>query len=85
MANSKLAWFCHCPAKIRLMITTHSSETAKKMAIRFILENIDYRKRCLFLQEIIAMSKVNDTWRQALSVFFDGPIKNLSLKVFSKN
>jgi hypothetical protein len=67
------------------MISTQSSEIAKKLALQFILENIDYRKRCLFLQEIISLSKVNDTWRQALSVFFDAPLSSLSLKTFSKN
>jgi hypothetical protein len=72
-------------AEIMLMISTHSSEASKKLALRFILENIDYRKRCLYLQEIILLSKINDTWRQALAVFFDAPINNLSLKVFSNN
>ena len=67
------------------MIRTYSSSVAKKLALRFILENIDYRKKCLYLQEIISLGKVNDTWRAALAVFFDTPFTSLSLKAFSKN
>jgi hypothetical protein len=67
------------------MTDTHSSEVAKKLAFRFILENIDYRKRCLYLQEIISLGKVNDAWRKALAVFFDCSTNNFSLKAFSKN
>lgn len=67
------------------MIRTDSAQTTKKLALRFILENIDYRKRCLYLQEIISLGRVNDVWRQALSTFFDTPLSNISVKVFSKN
>ncbi len=67
------------------MISTHSSKAAKKLALQFILENIDYRKRCLYLQEIIALSRTKDTWRQALISFFDTPFNNFSLKESSKN
>lgn len=67
------------------MTKRYSAEVTKKLALRFILENIDYRKRCLYLQEIISMSKVNDTWRLALSAFFDAPLNSLSQKAFSNN
>jgi hypothetical protein len=71
--------------KINIMIRTDSTQTTKKLALRFILENIDYRKRCLYLQEIISLGKANDVWRQALAAFFDTPLSNISVKAFSKN
>ena len=67
------------------MIPVLSSPATKKLLIRFLLENIDYRKRCLYLQDIISLSKINDVWRQALNVFFDTPFKSCPLKAFSKN
>ena len=67
------------------MIRTNTSPTAKKLLLRFILENIDYRKRSLYLQEIISMSRMNDVWRRALASFFDTPPEKISLKTFSKN
>jgi hypothetical protein len=67
------------------MTGTHSSETTNQLLLLFIFENIDYRKRCLFLQEIISLSKVNDIWRQALAAFFDPSDNNFSLNAFSKN
>jgi len=62
-----------------------STNDAKKLVLRFIMDNIDYRKRSLYLQEIIGLSRVNDTWRRALAAFFDTPATNFSLKTFSKN
>jgi hypothetical protein len=47
----------------------YSSDPAKKLVVRFILDNIDYRKRCSYIQEIIAIGKIKDTWRQALLSF----------------
>ena len=67
------------------MIRTYSSQTTKELAVRFVLENIDYRKRCLYLQEIIGMGRENDVWRQALSAFLDTPPNKFSIKAFSKN
>jgi hypothetical protein len=66
------------------MINTYSSELTKKLTLQFILENIEHRKKCLFLQEIISMSKINDVWRQALAAFFDTPANSFS-QAFSKN
>jgi hypothetical protein len=66
------------------MIRTNSTD-AKKLVLRFILENIDFRKRSLYLQEIISMSRINDTWRRALAAFFDTPAAQVSMKAFSKN
>jgi hypothetical protein len=67
------------------MTNTNSSKAAKTLVLRFILESIDHRKRCLFLQEIISLSKVNDVWRQALNVYFENPLYSSSQKAFSKN
>ncbi len=67
------------------MIRTYSSQTTKELAVRFVLENIDYRKRCLYLQEIISMGRENDIWRQALTAFLDTPPNKFSIKAFSKN
>ena len=67
------------------MIRTNSTLEAKKLVLRFVIENIDYRKRSLYLQEIISMSRENDTWRKALTAFFDTPAANPTLKAFSKN
>lgn len=67
------------------MVRTNSTSEAKKIVLRFVMENIDYRKRSLYLQEIISMSRVNDVWRKALAAFFDTPAAPPSLKAFSKN
>jgi hypothetical protein len=67
------------------MTRINSTNDAKKLVLRFIMDNIDYRKRSLYLQEIISMSRVNDTWRRALAAFFDTPATNISMKTFSKN
>jgi hypothetical protein len=63
----------------------NSSEAAKKLALRYILENIDYRKKCSYLQDIISMSRENDTWRKALATYFDTPYIAMPSKKFSKN
>ena len=67
------------------MTTTNNSEAIKKLAFRFILENIEYRKRCLYIQEIIALGKENIIWWKALNVFLDKPASCFHLKTFSKN
>jgi len=67
------------------MVRSFSSETSKKIAFRYIQENIDYRKRCLYLQEIISMSKNNDVWRRALTTYFDTPFYQRPFAAFHKN
>lgn len=67
------------------MTRINSTSEAKKLVLRFVMENIDYRKRSLYLQEIISMSRVNDVWRKALAAFFDTPAARPTLKTFSKN
>ena len=67
------------------MTTTNNSKETKKLAFRFILENIEYRKRCLYIQEIIALGKENDIWWRALNIFLDRTANIYHLKTFSKN
>jgi hypothetical protein len=67
------------------MVHVRSSETSKKLVMRFILENIEYRKRCLYLQEIISLGRTKDVWRQALVSYFDSPMNQLSVTDFSEN
>jgi hypothetical protein len=67
------------------MTPTNTSTATKKLALRYILENIDYRKRSLYLQEIISLGKINDVWRRALSTFFDTPFRATAITTFSKN
>lgn len=58
---------------------------ANKLILQFILENIDYSKRCLYLQEIIMLGKIDEVWRKALLAFLDTPLNITPLKAFSKN
>lgn len=67
------------------MTRMYSTQATKKLALKFILENIDYRKRCLYLQEIISMGRENVIWRDALNAFFETPFSKLSLQSFSRN
>jgi hypothetical protein len=67
------------------MTSTNYSDVSKRLALRFILENIDYRKRCLYLQDIISLGKTGDVWRKALERFFDITLNYLPFKKFSEN
>ncbi|MES1215988.1 MAG: hypothetical protein ABUT20_10760 [Bacteroidota bacterium] len=64
---------------------TFSSETTKKLVFGLVLENIDYRKKCLYIQEIISLGKVNDVWWRALLILLDKSANSFSLKTFCKN
>ena len=66
------------------MIPACSTKASKKLAFRYVLENIEYRKRSLYLQEIISFSKINDAWRKLLSLYFAAPLKINPLQI-SKN
>jgi len=55
------------------MIGLTSDSISKKLAFQYILDNIDFRKRSLYLQEIIALGKENKIWKQAILSFFDTP------------
>ena len=67
------------------MTSIYSSDVTKKLALRYILDNIDYRKRCMYLQEIISLGRLYDVWRQALTAFLNTPVDKFSLTGFSKN
>jgi hypothetical protein len=62
-----------------------STTASKKLALRFVLENIEYRKRSLYLQEIISVSKLNDAWRKLLLIYFADPLTINSFQKISKN
>ncbi len=62
-----------------------ASYALKELIADFIAENNDYQKRCLYLQEILAMGRLNDVWRKALVAFFDVPFQSAPLRSFSKN
>lgn len=67
------------------MISKFSSNATRKLAFRYILESIDYRKKCMGLQDIISQSKMYEIWRQALINFFDTPLYSHMLNTFCKN
>ena len=68
------------------MTRSGSSDTTKKLLLRFIAESADYCKRCRYLQEIIRLGKKDDVWRKALIAYFDSSFNNTAaMKAFSKN
>ncbi|MCR6720379.1 MAG: hypothetical protein NVV59_08795 [Chitinophagaceae bacterium] len=67
------------------MLRARSTSTAKKLVLRFVLDNLDHRKRSIYLQEIINMGKKEDCWRKALLAYFDTPYKSLSLQRYILN
>ncbi|MDZ4794447.1 MAG: hypothetical protein SGI83_09240 [Bacteroidota bacterium] len=67
------------------MIRNYSATASKRLALKSILDNIEYKKKCKYLQQIIAMGKKNDVWTQALKVFFDTPYKSYSFRYQCKN
>ena len=56
------------------MTLFHSSEASRGLIVQFIRENIDYNRRCSYLQEIIRMGKKDDIWRRALLAYLDTSI-----------
>ena len=67
------------------MVRTNSSPATRKLVLRFILEHIEYRKRCLYLQEIIAIGKKDTVWRRALASYFDTPLNKVHKEDFCTN
>ncbi len=67
------------------MTVVISSRATKELVLRFILDSIEFRKRSLYLQEIIFLSRLNDTWRRVLLTFFDAPLETVPVKAFSTN
>jgi hypothetical protein len=67
------------------MIRLNPSDERKKLALQYILKNAEYRKRCLYLQEIISMSRRDDLWRKALMIYFDSPVTWTAFRSPCKN
>jgi hypothetical protein len=67
------------------MSSIYSSRATRELVLRFVLDSIDYRKKCLYLQDIIFLGKIDDAWSKVLARFFDIPLQILPLKVFNKN
>jgi len=84
-AKCNVASFFRTNRKTNSMKPTCSTTASKKLALRYVLENIEYRKRSLYLQEIISISKINDAWRKLLSIYFADPFKINSFQKISKN
>ena len=67
------------------MIYISLPDIRKQLVLRYILNSIDYRKRCAYLQQIIALGKKDDTWRKALLTFLDAPLRKIPRMAFSQN
>ena len=62
-----------------------SSDATKKLLLQYIIENIEYRKRCLYLQDIINMGRENNIWHRALIDFFNDSMNTPSIKNICQN
>jgi hypothetical protein len=79
-----VASFFRTNRKTNSMKPACSTTASKKLALRYVLDNIEFRKRSLYLQEVISLSKINDAWRQLLSIYFAAPLK-INSRQISKN
>ena len=62
-----------------------ASKASKELVFRYVMENIDYRKRCIYLQEIIKLGQKDSVWQKALLTFFDNSFNSTYFTSFSKN
>lgn len=67
------------------MNQTFSSPATKKLALKFILDNIEYRKKCQYLQEIILLGKIDEVWIRVLNTFLNTTPVRFSLQSCSRN
>ncbi len=67
------------------MINVSSSETAIKLVTLHIRSEEDIKKRSLYLQEIVSMSRKEQLWLRALSAYFGSPMELPSLRALCKN
>ena len=58
----------------RGMTLFRSSEASRRLLVQFIRENIDYNRRCSYLQELSGWAKKDDIWRRALLAYLDTSI-----------
>ena len=80
-----LAQFFVVYYKTNTMVPVFTSSVTKKLVLQYAQQNIDFRKRSLYLQEIITIGKTNKLWLDALVVFFDTPLTSNAKRCFSKN
>ena len=90
MCNLKIlmrsvAQFFPSYSQINCMIPTCSSVASKKLAFHYILQNIEHRKRSLYLQEIISLGKIDEVWIKTLHLFLNAPLKIIPLQKFNNN
>lgn len=67
------------------MLRARSSSTSQKLVLRYVLDNLDFRKRSLYLQEIINMGKKEECWRRALIAYLDTPYRTISVPGYVLN
>jgi hypothetical protein len=67
------------------MTVKYSSHASKQLILQYVLENIEFKKRSRYLQEIVTMSKDNEILGKMLTNFFGSGLKKNPLKAFCKN
>ena len=67
------------------MTGLYPNDERKKLALQFILQHANYRKRCKYLQDIIAMGREDELWRKALLAFLDTPVSLTAFRRPGKN
>ncbi|HUR66313.1 MAG TPA: hypothetical protein VMZ03_08160 [Chitinophagaceae bacterium] len=67
------------------MTLKYTSQASKELILQYVLENIEFRKKCRYLQEIITLSKDNEILSKMLTDFFEKKFKKNPLKAFCKN
>jgi hypothetical protein len=80
-----LAQFLTTGTKTNKMVPVFTSSVTKKLVLQYVMENINYRKRSLYLQEIIAIGKSDKVWNNALALFFDVPFTARTIPSICKN
>lgn len=63
--------------------TCYSS--TRQLVLLYVLDNIELRKRSVYLQDIIKMGKINHVWDKVLQKFLSSPYKVAPRFVFSLN
>ena len=60
------------------MTSIYSTDETKRLALRYLLENIDYRRRCLYLQEIISLGRENKVFGTSFDASSPGTMTETS-------
>ena len=77
--------FTYQQYNIAKMVSFRSTYTSKKLLIRFILDSIDFRKRSVYLQEMIAWGKTDEGWKNILLSYFETASVRFSAVKFCPN